>query len=180
MNDWNFNIDIDRLSQTVQTATRSIAHLNEQLPYVLSTNHINNYVTHLGLPVVDLSAAYRSIMDRIRGNNFKLDIDIDELLEVLCRGDRSEILEIVISPDILNCIDCYNVYNIEYSMEGSVQCTYYGHNLYIDGRKNKYIKIINKFDGEEHIINFSDINNDNGQEDVDINESEFEALLSGS
>lgn len=166
MNAWDFNIDFDRLSQTVQTATRNIVHLNEQFPYVLSTNHINNYATYLDLPVVDLSTAYRSIMDRIRGNNFKLDIDIDELLEVLCRGDRSEILEIVISLDILNCIDSYN---IEYSMEGSVQCTYYGHNLYIDGRKNKYLKIINKFDGEEHIINFSDINNDN----------EFETLLFG-
>lgn len=177
MNNWNFNIDIDRLSQTVQTATRSIAHLNEQLPYVFSINNNDNYATYLNSPVAGFSYAYRSIMDRIRSNNFKLDIDIDELLEVLCRGDSSGTLEIVISPDILNCIDCYN---IACSIEGLVQCTYYGHNLYIDGRKNKYIKIINKFDGEEHIINFSDINNDNGQEDVDINESEFEALLSGS
>lgn len=126
--------------------------------------------------VLDFSGTYYATLNHIENGGSVLDMDVDELMEVLCKGDSDEIYEITISPDILNCINCDN---IQWSVNELLIATYYGHILYIDDTKNRYIKLTHKITFKEYIVNLDETNDSQCQEDIDIDKNEFDMLLRG-
>lgn len=125
--------------------------------------------------VLDFSDTYYSTLNYIESGGSMSDMDVEELLEILCRGDNGEIYEITISPDILNCINC----NVQYNIDELLIAIYFGHILYIDNTQNRYIKLTHKITLKEYIINLNETNDSQYKEDVDIDKNEFDMLLTG-
>lgn len=125
--------------------------------------------------VLDFTGTYYSTLNHIENGGSVSDMDVDELLEILCRGDNDEIYEIIISPDILNCINC----SVQWNINESLIATYFGHILYIDSTQNRCIKLTHKITLKEYIISLNGTNDTQYKEDVDIDKNEFDMLLAG-
>ena len=125
--------------------------------------------------VLDFSGTYYATLNHIENGGSVSDMDVDELMEILCKGDSDEIYEITISPDILNCINC----SVRWEIDELLLVTFFGHVLYIDNTQNKYIKLTHRITCKEYIINFDETNDSQYQENVDIDKNEFDMLLRG-